>query len=261
MLTKYIGITGSKKSGKTTTIETIVPILLKKNLRVGTVKVAFRDVSIDVNQKQYDVIRHRRSASIITMFKSNSETVVFRNEKYSLREALKIISKNLDIILIEGFKEDLMGFPQITLLKESGQEEEFTNEYTVAVSSIPEFSIRSKHKLFVPFEKLAEVVLEKSLPLFPELDCGHCGYETCQELMIAVIQGKKAITDCEILGLEDSSVVLKVNDNIVPNKDFIQDLIKNVVTGIVTSLKVEEKEILSIDLKITFKPKKVIKDE
>jgi molybdopterin-guanine dinucleotide biosynthesis protein B len=261
MLTKYIGITGPKKSGKTTTIETILPLLSKKGLRVGTVKVAFKDVSIDVNQEYYDVIRHRKSSPKITLFKSSIETVVFRNEEHTLRQALKIISEDLDIVLIEGFKEDLVGIPQITLLNENGQEKEFSSDYTVAISSIPEFSIKSSHKLFVPFEKLAGIIIEKSLPLFPELDCVHCGYNTCKELMIAVIQGKKKIEDCEILGLEDSPVVLKVNDKAVPSKDFIQDLIKNVVAGIVTSLKIEEKEISTVDLKISYKPKKVIDDE
>ncbi|MCK5183534.1 MAG: molybdopterin-guanine dinucleotide biosynthesis protein MobB, partial [Candidatus Heimdallarchaeota archaeon] len=109
MLTRFIGITGPKKTGKTTTIEALVPILQKENLRIGTVKVAFRDVSIDVNQEHYDVVRHRQSSPKLTLFKSGIETVIFRNEKHSLREALKIISKDLDIVLLEGFKEDLEG--------------------------------------------------------------------------------------------------------------------------------------------------------
>jgi len=257
MLTRFIGITGPKKSGKTTTIEALVPILQKKNLRIGTVKVAFRDVSIDVNQEHYDVIRHRQCSPKLTLFKSGIETVIFRNEKYSLREALKIISKDLDIILIEGFKEDLVGIPHISLLKEVGQDEEFIDDFTVAISSIPEFSVKSKHELFVDYNKLADTVIHNALPLFPELDCEHCGYRTCQELMIEVIRGKKKVEDCEILGLEDSVVILKANDNVVPCKSFIQDLIKNVVSGILTSLKVEERDLSSVEIQISYEPKKV----
>ncbi len=261
MLTRFIGITGPKKSGKTTAIEALVPILKKKNLRIGTVKVAFRDVSIDVDQEHYDVIRHRQSSPKLTLFKSGIETAIFRNEKHSLREALKIISKDLDIVLLEGFKEDLEGIPQITMLKEAGQEKEFTGDYTVALSSIPEFSIKSKHDLFIQYDKLADTVKEKALPLFPELDCEQCGYSTCQELMKEVIRGKKNVGDCEILGVEDSFVILKANDKIVPCKLFIQDLIKNVVSGILTSLKVEEEELSSVEIQISYEPKKVKNNE
>ncbi|NPE06746.1 MAG: molybdopterin-guanine dinucleotide biosynthesis protein B [Asgard group archaeon] len=261
MLTRFIGITGPKKSGKTTTIEALVPILQKKNLRIGTVKVAFRDVSIDVDQEHYDVIRHRQSSPKLTLFKSGIETVIFRNEKHSLREALKIISKDLDIVLLEGFKENLEGIPQITMLKEAGQEEEFIGDYTVALSSIPEFSIKSKHDLFIQYAKLADTVKEKALPLFPELDCEHCGYSTCQELMKEVIHGKKNMEDCVVLGIEDSFVILKANDKNVPCKPFIQDLIKNVVSGILTSLKVEEEELSSVEIQISYEPKKVKNNE
>lgn len=261
MLTRFIGITGPKKSGKTTAIEALVPILQKKNLRIGTVKVAFRDVSIDVDREHYDVIRHRQSSPELTLFKSGIETVIFRNEKHSLREALKIISKDLDIVLLEGFKEDLEGIPQITMLKEAGQEKEYIGDYTVALSSIPEFSIKSKHDLFIQYDKLAKTVKEKALPLFPELDCGHCGYSTCQELMKEVIRGKKKVEDCEVLELEDSFVILKANDKIVPCKPFIQDLIKNVVSGILASLKVEEEELSSVEIQISYEPKKVKNNE
>ncbi len=224
-------------------------------------KVAFRDVSIDVNQEHYDVVRHRKSSPKLTLFKSGIETVIFRNEKQSLREALKIISKDLDIILLEGFKEDLEGIPQITLLKEAGQEKEFVGDYTVAISSIPEFSIKSNHGLFILYDKLADLVKEKALPLFPELDCEHCGYSTCQEFMKEVIRGKKNLKDCEVLGFEDSFVILKANDKIVPCKPFIQNLIKNVVSGILVSLKVEEEELSSVELQISYEPKKVKNNE
>ena len=70
MVTKYIGITGPKKSGKTTTIEHIIPKLIEKGYKVGTVKIAFREVSIDVNKEHYDVIRLRQNKPHKTLFKS-----------------------------------------------------------------------------------------------------------------------------------------------------------------------------------------------
>ena len=62
------------------------------------------------------------------MFKSKSETTIFYNDIITLRSALFKFSEGLDFVLIEGFKEDLIGFPQITLLKEKDQEREFVND-------------------------------------------------------------------------------------------------------------------------------------
>ncbi|GAG57429.1 unnamed protein product, partial [marine sediment metagenome] len=88
-----------------------------------------------------------------------------------------------------------------------------------------------------------------------------CGYSTCQEFMKEVIRGKKNLKDCEVLGFEDSFVILKANDKIVSCKPFIQNLIKNVVSGILVSLKIEEEELSSVELQISYEPKKVKNNE
>ena len=252
MTTKYLGITGPKKSGKTTTIEHLIPILLEKGYKVGTVKVAYKDVSIDVNKEHYDVIRLRSIKPQKTLFKSKSETTVFFNEKKTLRQALKGFGKELDFVLIEGFKDDLIGYPQIVLLKEKNQEKEFADDYTAKISSIPEFSISSKDTRFVPFDKLSEVVEEIALPLFPKLDCEHCGFKTCLELTKEVIAGKKNVEDCYVIASETSDLVLTVNDRIVPCNPFVQDIIRNVMLGFLKTLKVEEREINDVDIKMNF---------
>ena len=243
MVTKYLGITGPKKSGKTTTIETIIPKLIEKGYKVGTVKIAFKAVSIDVNKEHYDVVRQRANKPQKTLFKSKIETVIFLNEEMTLRQALKEFSKGLDYVLLEGFKEDLKGFPQIVLLKENGQEEEITDDFTAKISSIPEFSIKSKDQRFISFEKISEIIEQVALPLFPKLDCEHCGYKTCLDLIKEVIAGRKAVKDCYVIAVEDSNLVLLINDKIVPCNPFVQDIIRNVLLGFLKTLKVEEQEI------------------
>jgi len=251
--TRYIGITGLKKAGKTTTIESLVPELVKRNYRVGTVKVAFKEVSIDVNNEHYDVIRHRKSGPLKTLFKSSIETVFFENERASLRSALQQLSPGLDLVLIEAFPKSLIGIPQIALLKEQGQEESVTTDYTVALSSIPEFSVKSKDEKFIPFEQLAEVVITKALPLTPNLNCKYCGFNTCLAFYKEVIAGRKELATCEIFSQEASQFELKVNDKVVPCKLFVQDVITGVVTAILKTLKVEDKHPKTVELKFTLK--------
>ena len=250
MLTKFIGISGMKKAGKTTTVETLVPNLKKLGFKVGTVKVAFKEVSIDINNEHYDVIRHRKVHPEKTLFKSSIETTIFINDKLSLRQSLSIFGKDLDIVLIEGFKENLIGIPQIVLLKEKNKETEFVDDYTVAISSIPEFNIQSSDKRYVAFEKLAEIVVEKSMPLFPELDCNHCGYETCNSLVKAIISGEKNVTDCYVMETEISDLLLKVNDKIIPCNPFVRTILKNTIIGVLKAIKIEEDDFSEIDIKI-----------
>lgn len=250
MLTRFIGISGVKKSGKTTTIEELVPKLKDLGYKVGTVKIAFKDVSIDVNNEHYDVIRHRKAKPDKTLFKSSVETTIFINNNLTLRESLRAFGRELDIVLLEGFKENLVGIPQIVLLKEKGQESEAIDDYTVAIASIPEFSVKSSDKRFVVFKNLLEIVEEKSLPLFPELDCKHCGYNDCNSLIKAIIAGEKQVTDCYVLETEISDLILHVNKEIVPCNPFVRTILKKVIIAVLQSIKIEEDDFSEIDIRI-----------
>ncbi|HUT79682.1 MAG TPA: molybdopterin-guanine dinucleotide biosynthesis protein MobB [Candidatus Bathyarchaeia archaeon] len=249
---RFISITGVKKSGKTTTIEYLVPLLKKMNLKIGTVKIAFKDVTVDVNEEHYDIERHRKVLPEKSLFKSKIETAFFINTQLSLREALKEFSKGLDLILIEGFPEDLEGIPQIALIKELNQEKELVNDFTVAISSIPEFSIKSSHAKYVDFYDLVNVVQKSALPLFPKLNCLHCGYNDCNLLIKEIIAGNKTVNDCEILEQENARVIVKINDSILPCNNFVQDIFEKVISGLISSLKVEERDLNKAEIKIKF---------
>ncbi len=250
MLTKFIGISGAKKSGKTTTIEKLVPKLNDLGYKIGTVKIAFKDVTIDVNNEHFDVIRHRKAKPAKTLFKSSIDTTVFINNDLTLRESLRGFGKDLDIVLLEGFKENLVGFPQIVLLNEKGQESKVVDEYTVAISSIPEFSLKSSDMRFVSFDNLTEIVVEKSMPLFPELDCKHCGYDDCNSLIKDIILGKKKVLDCYVLETEISDLLLQVNNKIIPCNPFVRTILKKVIIAVLQSIKIEEDDFSEIDIKI-----------
>lgn len=256
-MTKFLGISGAKKAGKTTTIETLTPILVEKGLAVGTIKIPFKAVNVDVNKEAYDIIRLRKSPAKKTLFKSSVDTAIFYNEKLTRREAFEEFRRDLDLVLIEGFKEDLEGIPQIVLLKEPGQEEKYTDEYTAVTSSIPEYSVKSPHSNFIPFNRLSEIVEEKALPLFPNLNCGHCGYDSCNQLIQAIIAGEKTVDDCEILQQKAQEFVLKINDRAIPCNPFVRTIFKNVILGVVQSLKMDSKKIDSISLSFLNKTSEV----
>ncbi|MEA2069728.1 MAG: molybdopterin-guanine dinucleotide biosynthesis protein MobB [Asgard group archaeon] len=249
-MTKYLGISGPKKSGKTTIIERLVPALKEKKLRVGTVKIAFRDVTLDVNKKAYDVSRQRNLEPYKSMFYSSCETVIFYNTQKPFLKALQEFSNGLDLVLLEGFKEDLEGIPQIVLFKQEKQIEEYIDEYTQVITSLPEFNVESDHKKFLPFEEVVKKAQEYALPLLPGLNCEHCGFKTCNDLMKAIIRGEKTINDCYVRRTQEEDLVLEINKKTIPCNPFVRSIIKNVNLALVNELKLDIEEMREISLTI-----------
>jgi len=102
-----LSIIGKSKSGKTTLIEKLIPELNSRGLRVGTVKHAHHGFEIDHPGK--DSFRHREAGAEIVVLSSKDKIAVQRNiqEETSLNEIIQTyFPANLDVILVEGFKEE-----------------------------------------------------------------------------------------------------------------------------------------------------------
>ena len=70
----------------------------------------------------------------------------------------------------------------------------------------------------------------------PRLDCGHCNYQTCNELAEVIVEGKAKVSDCWILQ-QEQNVVVKINGEKMDLHPFVQDTIRNIVLSILGSLK------------------------
>ena len=97
-------ITGKNNSGKTTLIEKILPILLKKGLKVSTIKHTHHHFEID--QKGKDSYRHKKAGALATVIIGRKKIALqYDTEKNWPIE--KIISTYLwesSLVLVEGFK-------------------------------------------------------------------------------------------------------------------------------------------------------------
>lgn len=99
-----IGIVGAKNSGKTTLIETMLPMFIDRGLKVATIKHTGHDHAFDTRGK--DTFRHRQAGAGLTMAISQSEMAVFaKPEKQNLLIANEIIARYFDLCLIEGDKQ------------------------------------------------------------------------------------------------------------------------------------------------------------
>jgi uncharacterized Fe-S cluster-containing protein len=130
----------------------------------------------------------------------------------------------------------------------------------VLVSSIPEFSYQSQHSNFIPYKEIPSVVEDVALPLFPKLDCGHCGNQTCNEMVQAVIAGEQKVEECIILGEKEPSVSLTINSKDIPLNPFVQKILKNTLMGIVSTLK-SDQLIETVELKVNLSKQKNRKEK
>ncbi len=101
-----IAVIGSKKSGKTTTIEALVKGLTSRGLRVATVKhVSEPNFTIDNEGK--DTWRHAQAGAQTTIIVAPKELGIIKRTdttKLNLQGILENCPSNTDIVILEGFR-------------------------------------------------------------------------------------------------------------------------------------------------------------
>ncbi|HIQ14037.1 MAG TPA: molybdopterin-guanine dinucleotide biosynthesis protein B [Leucothrix sp.] len=103
-----LGFAAYSGTGKTTLLCKLIPILKAKGIRIGVVKHAHHNIDIDHPKK--DSYKLRQSGAIKTLVASRKRTAIIiehpdNEEEPTLEGALKNIhTKDLDLILVEGFK-------------------------------------------------------------------------------------------------------------------------------------------------------------
>ena len=87
------------------------------------------------------------------------------------------------------------------------------------------------------------------LKKLPGLNCKQCGYNSCEELAGRIAKGLAKFEDCVVIKA-GKKVILKIDDKEVPLGKFVQNFIKNVTLGMISSLKeVELKPGSTIELR------------
>lgn len=212
--------------------------LTVRGLTVSSVKHS----SCDLDLPETDTAIHKRFVYQAAAIAIN-ESAIFFKESMVLEEMLNYLKA--DLILIEGFKRETT-FPKIICLRQGDDVETLTDGLEICVvgaspavqMNVPVLDAKRD------IGKIADMVEEKAFKL-PNLDCGACGYETCYELALQIAEGNKTVGDCRSL---NADVQIKINGRIMPAKPFISDIVKNTVTGMMSSLKGYQKG--KIEIKI-----------
>jgi molybdopterin-guanine dinucleotide biosynthesis protein B len=101
---RVFGVTGWKNAGKTTLVERLVAELVRRGLRVNTIKHGHHD--LDVDQPGRDSYRHRTAgATEVAVVGGHRYAIMREQEEATLAEVLARLAP-ADLVLIEGFKRE-----------------------------------------------------------------------------------------------------------------------------------------------------------
>jgi len=102
---RIIGLAGWSGSGKTTLVTSVIPVLVKRGLKVATVKHAHHD--FDTDQPGKDSWLHRQAGAREVMVASSRRFALMRELRDAPEPSLdELVSRMapVDLLLVEGFK-------------------------------------------------------------------------------------------------------------------------------------------------------------
>lgn len=197
-----ICVIGYHNSGKTTFIEALIPELKCRGYRVGTIKHDIHGVEID--QQGKDSYRHRKAGSSISVLLSSNRFTLIKElkEEMSLEEVIARFFADVDIVLVEGFKQS--HYPKIEVFrKEIGEPllATFTDNIIAVVSDEP---------------------VNVAVPSFPFRDVN----------LVADLIEQRYLTE-----RRPSSVAVLFNGKKVPMNDFVTKIVRNTIVGLCSTLR------------------------
>lgn len=104
---KIFGFAGYSGSGKTTLIEKLIPLFVKRGLRVSLIKHAHH--TFDVDQPGKDSFRHRHAGCTEVLVTSSRRWALMHELRGASEPTLKEQMERLspcDLLLVEGFKHE-----------------------------------------------------------------------------------------------------------------------------------------------------------
>jgi molybdopterin-guanine dinucleotide biosynthesis protein MobB len=100
---RIVTVTGLKKSGKTTVVESLIAELRQRGLRVGSIK-SMQHGTLALEPEATDTRRHLQAGAEAVVALTATETAVFAraNPHLSIDDALALLPHGLDLVICEG---------------------------------------------------------------------------------------------------------------------------------------------------------------
>lgn len=117
-----VSVVGRHNSGKTTFLLALIPLLAQSGLRVGYLKHAH--LGFEIDQPGKDSYRARRAGVVQTIVTGGTQTAVIDDSgERTVHEVIERYAlKDLDLVVVEGFKREPMPKIEVARLQISGGE-------------------------------------------------------------------------------------------------------------------------------------------
>lgn len=237
---KVFSVTGMTGTGKTSVIEKLIAEFINRGYTVGSVKeIHGEEFHIDTEGK--NTWRHRQAGAATVTALGLHETDVLYPGKMPIYEVLK--HYNEDIVILESVTDAVV--PNIACAKEDSFPK--ISGLTIAVSGryannhSGEFEKLPIFNAVTDTAKLADFVLSKTPSLMYDVNpecCGICGFD-CRTFLSKCLKGEENINDCVLL---NKKVSLKIDGQDITIVPFVENILKNVINGVVKELKGYKKD-------------------
>jgi molybdopterin-guanine dinucleotide biosynthesis protein B len=212
-----VAVVGSSESGKTTAVEALIKGLLKRGYTIASAKhIPDPEFTIDTEGK--DTWRYAKAgASAVLSVAPNELTAIKKVDttEYSLEQVIAEFPE-VDIIIIEGFKgliEQNASVPKLVTAKT-------INEITAALE---------RYKNILAFvTSIPDGKVETEIPFIDALKE--------PEKLVALVNNKVAVL-VERKRKREEKITIQIDEKFLPLGDFVQDIIRNAVLAMVSSLK------------------------
>lgn len=213
-----LAVVGSSNSGKTTAIETMIEGLTKKGYLVASAKrIPEKKFTIDTKEK--DTWRHAKAgaSTIISMAPKELTTIKkVETKKFTLEQVISNIPFEVDIIILEGFK-NLVGenttIPKIVAIKKDEEILQAIGRYK-NILAFTGYNLKQKLETEIPF---IDVIKN-------------------QEKLVNLVNKKVAVL-VERKRKREQKITIHIEEEMLPLGDFVQNIIRNSVLAMISSLK------------------------
>jgi len=213
-----IAVVGSRQSGKTTAVETLVQGLTKRGYRVATVK-HIPEVNFTIDTEGKDTWRHARAGASIVISVAPHELATIKKvdtSRYGLEEIVREYGKDVEIIVLEGFRK-LVGqdpaVPKIVAVKAVDEVSEASSRYKPILTFVGPIPTEAA-RLEIPYVD----VLKEPDRLVDMVD----------ERLAALVRKRRERK--EVLSVQ-------IDGNVLPLKPFVQRIVRNTILSMVSTLK------------------------
>ncbi len=234
-----------RKQGKTQLVMRIVDGLNKEGFKVGTIKHIGGNSTFD-SPKIKDTSRHAEAGAKLVVAVTKSELIsVNKNDNPTLEQAIQKFPKDFDFIIVEGFKRS--SYPRFIIidkaeeiqgLNEIGQVLGLTGYITQKMDELNK--ITKKYPVVKETDTNALLTIIKNhrhyqiLANLPSKNCGECGFKDCEEMADQLLKKKVSFDKCPHMTAE---LTLTVDGNQILVKDFVQNIIRKAIEGMLETLK------------------------